>query len=305
MKVNRRPSPLTYLALFSLLLSLCPFLRAGAQSRAAERGQDRAGSAALSAYAEDLSDAARRSAPAAEDYGAGVRQLLRVLARREGRNNPLLLTDDAAGGRAVVEALARRVAGGEVPAALRAKKIYALDAGRLLADAGGAAEFGKRFAAVLGDVKSADGRVLLFLENMDALLASREERQAQAALDLLASEVACGSVRLIGAVSPAGFELKLARNEPLKTRLQEIYLDKPEQAAREQSEADSSDDASSPDNGQAGAASFVGDKISPDLRETLGGASRVSLILQGDDLKNPSVREHLKASGARFRASFD
>jgi len=158
MKVNKRSSPLTYLALFSLLLSFCPFSKAGAQSRAAEKAKDPARFEALAAYAQDLTEAARREAPADADYGAGVRAVLRVLARREGRNNPLLVTDDAAGGRAVVEALARRVAGGESPASLRGKRIFALDAGRLLADAGGGAEFVRRFAAVLGDVKSADGR---------------------------------------------------------------------------------------------------------------------------------------------------
>src|SRR5919197_324639 len=167
-----------------------------------------------------------------------------LLARCDGRNNPLLVTDDAAGGRAVVEGLARRGAGAEAPASLRGKRIFALDAGRLLADSGGGAEFVRRFAAVLRDVKRADGRVLLFLENMDGLLAAREELQAQAALDLLAVEVAGGTVRLIGAVSPAAFELKLARSEALRSRLQEIYLDRPEQSARakDETESESSDE---------------------------------------------------------------
>src|SRR5947209_7983061 len=307
MKITGRSLALTYLTLFSLLLSLCGFSTAGAQSRAVEK--DPARFVALAAYAQDLNEMARRDAPAAEDYGRGGRGVLRVLARRDGRNNPLLVTDDAAGGRAVVEGLARRIAGGEVPAHLRGKRIFALDAGRLLADAGGGEEFGQKFAAVLRDVKSADGRVVLFLENIDGLLAARDERQARAALDLLAVEVSRGAVRLIGAVSPAAFELKLAQNEALKSRLQEIYLDRPEQSAQAEDEdkAESSDEADSSDKEQSGAAPFVGDKIAPDLREAVSGAgtSRVSLILQGDDLKNASVRDYLKASGARFGGSFD
>src|SRR5947209_3120352 len=307
MKITGRSLALTYLTLFSLLLSLCGFSTAGAQSRAVEK--DPARFVALAAYAQDLNEMARRDSPAAEDYGRGGRGVLRVLARRDGRNNPLLVTDDAAGGRAVVEGLARRIAGGEVPAHLRGKRIFALDAGRLLADAGGGEEFGQKFAAVLRDVKSADGRVVLFLENINGLLAARDERQARAALDLLAVEVSRGAVRLIGAVSPAAFELKLAQNEALKSRLQEIYLDRPEQSAQAEDEdkAESSDEADSSDKEQSGAAPFVGDKIAPDLREAVSGAgtSRVSLILQGDDLKNPPVRDYLKASGARFGGNFD
>ena len=112
MKFTRRLSPLAYLAFFSMLLSLCPLPAAHAQTRAAAvKGKDAARFEALAAYAQDLSESARRAGPAAEDYGAGVRGVLRVLARREGRNNPLLLTDDSAVGRATVEALARRVAG--------------------------------------------------------------------------------------------------------------------------------------------------------------------------------------------------
>src|SRR5947209_2193866 len=136
MKFTRRLSPLAYLAFFSMLLSLCPLPVAHAQTRAAVKGKDAARFEALAAYAQDLSESARRAGPAAEDYGAGVRGVLRVLARREGRNNPLLVTDDSAVGRATVEALARRVAGGDVPAPLRGERIFALDAGRLLADAG-------------------------------------------------------------------------------------------------------------------------------------------------------------------------
>ncbi|HEX3560829.1 MAG TPA: S8 family serine peptidase [Pyrinomonadaceae bacterium] len=302
MKLNTRSSALTYLTLFSLLLSLSGFWTVGAQSRVGSE-KETARFEALSAYAQDLTASAQRGAPAADDFGAGVRSVLRVFARREGRNNPLLVTDDAAGSRAVVEALARRVAGGEVPAQLRGKRILALDAGRMLADAKGGAEFGRRFAAVLRDVKSADGRVVLFVENMDGLLASADERQSQAALDLLAGEVSRGAVRLIGAVSPAAFELKLAQNEALKSRLQEIYLDRPEQSAQ----ADEEDKDESSDEDQSSGAGFVGDKISPDLREALSGngSDRVSLILQGDDLKNASVREYLKASGATFGGSFN
>src|SRR5438067_5084606 len=180
MKLTRRFSALAHLALFSMLLSLCPLPAAHAQTRAAVgKEKEPARFEALAAYAQDLSESARRAEPAAEDYGAGVRGVLRVLARREGRNNPLLVTDDSGVGRATVEALARRVAGGDVPSPLRGKRIFALDAGRLLADAGSGAEFARRFAAVLSDVKNAEGRAVLFLENMDGLLAARDERQAQ------------------------------------------------------------------------------------------------------------------------------
>jgi subtilisin family serine protease len=301
MNVTTRSHALAFLALFSILVSLCGLSTAGAQSQVDKNDSAGARFEALSAYAQDLTKAARRAAPGADDYGLGVRRVLQVLARSR-RNNPLLVTDNVAGSRAVVEGLARRVAGGDVPASLRGKKIFALDAGKLLSEAGG--EFEPRLAGVVRDVKKADGRVILFVEGLDGLLSARETQRGQAALDLLAGEVARGTVRLIGAVSTAGFELKLSQNEALRAQVQEIYLDKTGEAAA----GDDEDEAETADEDQNGGASFTGDKISSDLREMLngagGGAERVSLILQGDDLKNTSLRELLKASGARVAGSF-
>jgi subtilisin family serine protease len=287
------------LALFAVLLSQTALLPAVAQAHA--KNSEAEGFEALSAYAHELTKATQRGEAGSDDYGAGVRRVMQALARRGGRNNPLIVTDDIAAGGAVVEALARRIAAGDAPSALRGKKIFRLDAGRLLSESGGAG-FAQKFAAVLRDAGRADGRVVLFLENLDGLLSARDSRQAQAALDALAGEVSRGAVRLVGTVTPAAFELKLAQNEGLKTRLQEIYLDKPEA-----SQAGDDDDAESSEDEQANGAGFVGDKISPDLRETLVGASaseRVPVILQGEDLKGEALREFLKSNGARIGGSY-
>ncbi|MET0650649.1 MAG: hypothetical protein ABW208_28910, partial [Pyrinomonadaceae bacterium] len=292
----RRSPLLTNLALFALLLSQVVLVPAGAQTRA--QGSRGDGFEALSAYAQELTRAATLAENVPGDDGAGVRVVLRALARGGGRNNPVLVTDDLAAGGALVEAVARRVAAGDVPAPLRGKRLFRLDAGRLLSESGGA-EFARRFGAVLHEAGSSEGRVVLFLENLDGLLAAREAGAARAALDALAAEVRRGSVRLVGTITPAAFELRLAQDESFKGHLQEVYLDRPERA-REDDEEDS--DASA-----AAGAGFVGDRISPELRAALAGADtagRVPVILQSEDLKSGSLREFLKSNGAHVGASY-
>jgi serine protease AprX len=299
MKSTRRSPILAGLALLSILVSLC-----GVPSGSLARGKAGAGAGfeSLSAYAQDLTKAARGTESRTEDYGAGVRRVMQVLSRREGRNNPVLVGTDTTASILVVEGLARRIAAGDVPAPLRGKKVFRLDAGRMLSEAGGA-EFARRFAAVLQESKASGGRVVLFLENLDGLLSAREARQAQAALDSLASEVESGSIRLIGTVSPSAFELKMSEQRALKSRVQEIYLDKPVETSNEDEEA--ADEDSEKSNTQG--ADFVGDKLSPDLRELVAsanGSERVSVILQGEDLKNESLRDLLRSSGARVSGSY-
>ncbi|HVF43916.1 MAG TPA: S8 family serine peptidase, partial [Pyrinomonadaceae bacterium] len=295
MEATRRSRFIAGLTLLSILVSLCgaaPGSLAGA----------RPGGGALSSYAQDLTRPARASEPRAEDYGAGVRRVMQVLTRRGGRNNPVLVGADAAAGASVVEGLARRMAAGDVPASLRGKKVFRLDAGRMLGEVGGA-EFARRFGAVLREAKASGGRVVLFLENMDGLLSARDAEQAQAALDSLASEVERGSVRLIGAVSPSAFELKLAQQRAFRSRVQEVYLDRADEATQEDEEAAEEDSEEAANGG----ADFAGDKVSPDLREVVnaaGPSERVSVILQGEDLRNEALRDYLKSSGATVSGSF-
>jgi serine protease AprX len=295
----QRSRLLSILALFAILLSHAALLPAAAQTRAKVAEFE-----ALSAYAQDLTRAARGVEAGSDDYGAGVGAVMRSLARGGGRNNPVLVGEDLSAGGALVEALARRVASGDVPAALRGKRIFRLDAGRLLSESRGG-DFAQKFNAVLAEAARSNGRVVLFLENLDGLLSARQAEQARAALDALAAEVARGSVRLLGTVTPAAFELKLAQDERFKGRLQEVYLDRPEAAT-----ADEDEDTDDSTEAKADAAGFVGDKISPDLREALNGSGgadasgRVPVILQGEDLKDAAVSEFLKSNGARTGQSF-
>src|ERR1700749_2162272 len=200
MKATRRSRLIATLTLLSILVSL-----GGAASRSFAGAKP--GGGALSVYAQDLTRAARGAEARTEDYGAGVRRVMQVLVRRGGRNNPVLVGADAAAGVSVVEGLARRIASGDVHASLRGKKVFRLDAGRMLDEAGGA-EFSRRFAAVLQEAKASGGRVVLFLENMDGLFSARDEQQAQAALDSLASEVESGSGRFSGTGRAFGLAFK-------------------------------------------------------------------------------------------------
>jgi serine protease AprX len=304
MKAMRRTSFLTHLALSGILLSLGAAPAAATQPTAGAKESSAKRAGALATYAKDLTSAARGAATSPDDYGDGVRRTLRVLARAS-RNNPLLVTDNAAGARSVVEGLARRVASGDVPESLRDKSIYAFDAARLVSEAADGAEFQQNFTAMLREAGKTGGHAILFVENLDALLSARDERQARAALDLLAGELSGGSVRVIATVSTTAFELKLAHDGSLNSQLQEIFLDKTAEASNSE-DKDAGD--SSDEGGQSNGADFVGDKISPDLREALAsgaaGDGRVSLILQGDDLKNENLREFLKSNGARVVGSY-
>ena len=299
MKTTRRSPILACLALLSILVSLC-----GVPCGSLARGKagDGARYEALSAYAQDLTKAARGAESKTEDFGAGVRRLVQVLSRRGGKNSAALVASDLAASAGVVEGLARRIAAGDVPPSLRGKKLFRLDAGRMLDEAGGA-EFSKRFAALLQESKSSGGRVVLFLENLDGLLSARETQQAQSALDSLSVELESGSVRVIGTVTPSAFELKLAQQSALKSRLQEILLDKADAAAQEDEESAEDDSEGTENSG----ADFVGDKLSPELREMVATANtseRVSVILQGEDLKNDALRDFIKSSGARVAGNY-
>jgi serine protease AprX len=302
MKANRRSPLLALLATLSILVSL--FGAASGSHARTKAGDGASRFEALSAYAQDLTKAARGTEAGSEDYGAAVRRVMLVLARSGVRRNPVLVGADAAVGASVVEALARRIAAGDVPASLRGRKLFRLDAGRMLSEAGGA-EFARRFAAMLQDARNSGGRVVLFIDDLDGLLSAREAQASQAALDSLAAELEGGSVRLISTVTPAAFELKLAQQRALRSRVQEIFLDKPASASEEDEEnADETGEGAS-----AGGADFVGDKLSPDLREMLGGAvnnsERVSVIVQGEDLRNEALADFLKSSGARVGGSYN
>src|SRR5919112_706214 len=181
MKATRRSQTFAALALLSILVSLGG-VPTGTQASA--KAGEGARYEALAAYAQDLTKAARGAESKPEDFGAGVRRLMQVLSRRGGKNNPVLVASDAAAGAGAVEGLARRIAAGDVPASLRGKKLFRLDAGRMLGEAGGE-EFARRFASVLSEAKSSGGRVVLFLENLDGLLSAREAQAAQSALDSL------------------------------------------------------------------------------------------------------------------------
>jgi subtilisin family serine protease len=297
LKMKRSPF-LTNLALSAVLLSQAALVPAGAQTRAEGSGD---GFEALTTYAQELTRLPRRAGNVSADDGASVRVVMRALARGAGRNNPLVVTEDLAAGGALVESLARRVASGDVPASLRGQRIFRLDAGRLLSETGGA-EFARRFDAVLREAGRPAGRVVLFLENLDGLLSASAEGQARAALDSLARAVERGSVRLVGTITPAAFELRLARDERFEGRFQEVYLDRPESA-----QSGDEEDSGAAAGAQADAPGFVGDKISPDLRAALGGADaggRVPVILQGEDLRDGALREFLKSNGARVGASY-
>src|SRR5881275_1349880 len=133
MKATRRSQVLAGLALLSILVSLCG---APSGSHARAKAGEGARFEALAVYAQDLTKAARGAEARTEDFGAGVRRVMQVLSRPGGRNNPVLVGTDAAAGASVVEGLARRIASNDVPAPLRGKKVFRLDAGRMLDEAG-------------------------------------------------------------------------------------------------------------------------------------------------------------------------
>ena len=156
---------------------------------------------ALKKYARDLTEAARAGKlDPVIGRDEEIRRTVQILARRT-KNNPVLIGDPGVGKTAIVEGLAIRIANGDVPDTLRDRKLMALDMGALIAGAKYRGEFEERLKGVLDEVKSAEGHIVLFIDEMHTLIGAGKAEGAMDAGNLLKPALARGELHCIGATT--------------------------------------------------------------------------------------------------------
>jgi ATP-dependent Clp protease ATP-binding subunit ClpB len=193
-----------------------------ADSATAENAYD-----ALTKYARDLTEAAS-SGKLDPVIGRDeeIRRAIQVLSRRT-KNNPVLIGEPGVGKTAIVEGLALRIVNGDVPESLKDKKLLALDMGALIAGAKYRGEFEERLKAVLNEVTSAEGQIVLFIDEMHTLVGAGKADGAMDASNLLKPALARGELHCVGATTLDEYRKHVEKDAALARRFQPVFVAEP------------------------------------------------------------------------------
>jgi ATP-dependent Clp protease ATP-binding subunit ClpB len=193
-----------------------------ADSANAEQAYD-----ALKKYARDLTQAARDGKlDPVIGRDEEIRRTVQVLSRRT-KNNPVLIGEPGVGKTAIVEGLALRIINGDVPESLKDKKLLALDMGALIAGAKYRGEFEERLKAVLNEVTSSDGGIVLFIDEMHTLVGAGKADGAMDASNLLKPALARGELHCIGATTLDEYKKHVEKDAALARRFQPVFVSEP------------------------------------------------------------------------------
>ena len=182
---------------------------------------------ALKKYARDVTQLARDGKlDPVIGRDEEIRRAIQVLARRT-KNNPVLIGEPGVGKTAIVEGLALRIINGDVPEALKGKRLLALDLGAMVAGAKFRGEFEERLKAVLKEIEEAGGEIILFIDEMHTLVGAGRAEGAMDASNLLKPELARGALHCVGATTLDEYRKHVEKDAALARRFQPVFVDEP------------------------------------------------------------------------------
>ena len=157
-----------------------------------------------------------------------IRRVLQILSRRT-KNNPILIGEPGTGKTAIVEGLAGRIVRGDVPENLKDKQLYSLDMGALVAGAKYKGEFEERLKSVINEVTTAEGRIILFIDEIHTLVGAGGGEGAMDAANILKPALARGELRAIGATTLNEYQKYFEKDKALERRFQTVMVDEPDE----------------------------------------------------------------------------
>jgi ATP-dependent Clp protease ATP-binding subunit ClpB len=156
-----------------------------------------------------------------------IRRILQILSRRT-KNNPMLVGEPGTGKTAIAEGLAHRIIAGDIPENLKDKQIFSLDMGALIAGAKFKGEFEERLKAVIKEVTSSDGNIVLFIDEIHTLVGAGGGQGAMDAANILKPALARGELRAIGATTLDEYQKYFEKDKALERRFQKVMVDEPD-----------------------------------------------------------------------------